>query len=151
MNDLDKTEPRNKLKSCIQWLPTEVFRIIQEYSGRKDYRGLLNSSRTLFGSIKYETAHFVIKVPLDVFSDETKRMCILDRLAKVKDPSKQITMEFSQITELQILNYCRKYPTFFGGIYELSLKSVSGWSITHLEFSLFKKHKTVSADGFSKN
>jgi hypothetical protein len=150
-NELELNELRNKLKSCIQWLPTEIFAIIREYAWRKDYLSLVNSAVSVFRTIKYETAHFVVKVPEDVFHDGSKQQFILDLLGKVKVASSQITMEFQEISELEILDYHQKQPSFFEGVYKLALKrdgAHSLWTQKAFDFSQFQNIKRLEVTGF---
>jgi hypothetical protein len=121
-----------------------------DYSWRKDYHSLMNSAVSFFGTIKYETAHFVVKVSADVFYNESKQS-ILDLFGKAKDASKQITMEFSEISEFEILDYYRKQPSFFEGVYKLALKSDGGhslWTLKAFDFNQFQNIKRLELTEF---
>ncbi len=96
-------------------IPVEIFRIIQLYLNKHDYRQLLNTNSTIFQDVKYETVYYNLRIVWKEKETIEERNRIIDYLTRlyesVKDKSKQISLHIHDIVE-----ECR---SFMSGIHKL--------------------------------
>jgi hypothetical protein len=121
-------------KCHLKKLPAVLFPIIQEYSNsEKDYRNLMNTSLSIFQSIKWETVRFSFYIPekwttIKGVSFTYSEAALLKAMSKVKVRSKQISLMLNLGYKTQIKKYARFFKeidkfhlvtTFDFGTYDL--------------------------------
>jgi hypothetical protein len=84
--------------NCIEGLPTEIFRIIQQFLWKRDYRSL-NVSH--FQSVKFATEEFTFRIK--DYRDLDLEMAVQRTIRNVKNKSTQIKFSFSAYIEKEII------------------------------------------------
>lgn len=122
------------MNEVIKQIPRDIFRIIQQYLNKHDYRQFLNSNLSIFQHIKYETVYYNLLISVSRIEDQRSFMDFLSRLYRsVKDKRKQISLSSKGFTVEGIhkLNYrddsSRKLTdiSLFCNIYYLHLQGIS--------------------------
>ncbi len=110
----------------IRLIPTEIFKIIQSYLTKSDWRNLLNSNKTIFQNIKEETVYYDLFIDWRKKGANEKFFQITDDLSRfyqsVKDKHHQISLRINSPTEENI----QQCSDFFPGIHKLTLRTNNG-------------------------
>lgn len=117
-------------------VPREIFRIIQQYLNKYDYRQLLNTSLGIFQHVKYETVYYNIlidwkEIKIKTIEEQNRVIDDLSHLYRsVKDKNKQISLRLSSFVEECI--------SLMSGIHKLDFRDISYFSRDNpINLSLF--------------
>ncbi len=121
-------------------IPLDVFRIIQQYLSKHDYRQFLNSNLAIFQHIKNETVYYNLLTSISRIEEQRSVRDFLSRLYRsVKDKKKQISLSSNDIIE--------DCTSFMEGIHKLNYRGYSSRKLT--DISLFCNIHYLHLQGLS--
>jgi hypothetical protein len=108
---------------CLDAIPTSVYQAIQQYLLEREYRNFMNTSLSVFQTVKFETVYYNLVGPekwlySGAWSTEEQENFVTTIINHcVKDKANQISVSFSQATQEKIL----KHLHLFADIHKVTI------------------------------
>lgn len=134
----------------LRKLPTAIFSLVSDYLEPYDYLRLMNSSRSLFKDIKFETILHTYKISMVSGGLSTADMDVhfqkFDKVRRKFDTfarQRQLKLVLMAIPEQPLL----KYASYFTKIYDINVH-FSGTVSANFDFTIFDNISKVWLHGF---
>jgi hypothetical protein len=123
-----KNPTKRSSGGCLDAIPTSVYQAIQQYLLEREYRDFVNTSLSIFQTVKFETVYYNLVGPekwlyRGSWSSEEQESYVTTIINHcVKDKSKQISVCFSEPTQEKIMQHLH----IFADIHKMSIVGPAG-------------------------
>jgi hypothetical protein len=123
-----KNPTKRATGGCLDAIPTSVYRATQQYLLEREYRDFMNTSLSIFQTVKFETVYYNLLGPekwlySGAWTTEEQENFVTTIINHcVKDKSKQISVSFSQATQEKIF----KHLHLFADIHKVTIAGRPG-------------------------